>query len=196
MLRNSWPTSRSCSPKSPAWRPLTYAVETCTQAPQRSPGRDLARQLDHPRHALDVDLARLLQRQLERDRGRAVDDPIDRADQPLRGPRRQPEPRLAADRRAPPAPAPRAGGRLVVEARQHRPQALARPASSSRARTSTTICSSPALDQPRERVHPRKPVAPVSRIAPLMRRGHSGGGCGREGSPSRDSRRRRAGSRR
>ena len=51
------------------------------QATQRSRGRDLACQLDHPSYALDVDLACLVERQLKRDRRRAVDDPIDRAQQ-------------------------------------------------------------------------------------------------------------------
>ncbi len=121
---------------------------------KRPAGGDLARQLDHPLDPAHVDRARLSQLQVERDRRRAVNDAVDRADQPLAVLRRQAEARLqqvAADR---PYALGR-GRRLVVQARERLLEPLPGRLRRSRARTSTATVL-PALDQARERVHPEE----------------------------------------
>ena len=123
--------------------------------PAQAPGSsDLAGQLDHPRDARHVDLPRLAQRQIEGDRGRAVNDPLDRADQLLAVLRREAQ----TGREQVPAHRPhvrRARRRLVVEQRQHRLQALARVLIVRGPDQHDDLLLAPlaSLDQPCERVH-------------------------------------------
>ena len=83
-----------------------------------------------------------------------MDDPIDRADQPLAVLCREPEPRL--EQVPPDRPHPRRRGRwLVVQARQHRLQALTGLIVVLRADEHEDLLAL-APDQPCERVHSQK----------------------------------------
>ena len=151
MLRNSWPTSRSSSPNSPAWRPLTYAVETCTRR-RSDPPAAISRASSSTRATPSTLISRAC--------SSGSSNEIDAAQWMIRSTEPTSRSRSRADRPSPGCqqvaahrPHPRRrGGRLVVEARQHAVQALARAVVVARADEHHDLLVL-ALDQARERVH-------------------------------------------
>ena len=117
-----------------------------------------AREVEHPPGALDVDGARLLERQVEGDRGRAVDDAARRLRRARRGDRRAPGAARSGRRRS------RRHGRVEGACTRASTARRRESASASSAARTRQWTSWPAASRRASTAMPTKPVAPVSRI--------------------------------
>ena len=117
-----------------------------------------AGEVEHPLRALDVDGARLLERQVEGDGRRAVDDAARRVRPARRGDRRGPGAARSGRRRSP-RRGPSTGPARAPATARRRESASASSAARTRQWTSW-----PAASRRESTAMPTKPVAPVSRI--------------------------------